>query len=331
MVSAAPLAAFGEVRTCLLPSATALTRTEACDLLALMPGRDISWRERPGSLAVSPSLAVGVDCHVHLGASADDAVASAATATAQIVGTVATRVVLAGGIVLQSSVNTRLVRAADRRRQTWSHYIRRRGVAEVISPLPDRATAIDALVEGYLRGRPHPHVLDLASIGERLLGRIRSDPLLDQQPPLAAGATRLRWTAVIGGAAGPSASLRMNDDTTRSVRLILRQESDLVAAQRFCEDLAAHDWLLTVLSAGLADADRYRPRSPERHDILAALLDTLTGLWMPGAHTPASMRSLWTALQADPGLTRQWAALVERLRDRVAVATLDMVRHKESY
>ncbi|WP_280250662.1 hypothetical protein [Nocardia abscessus] len=54
MAATTPLVVLGEVRTCLLPSATALTGAEACDLLALMPGCTVRWRERPGTLAVSP-------------------------------------------------------------------------------------------------------------------------------------------------------------------------------------------------------------------------------------------------------------------------------------
>ncbi|MEU1983256.1 SCO2521 family protein [Nocardia sp. NPDC019395] len=316
MVSATPLVVLGEVRTCLLPSAAALTRAEAGELLALMPGRAVRWRERPGTLGVSPVTAVGVDCDLPLG-----------DRSARIVGTVATNASLTGGRVLQSSAHTRILRAQERRRQTWSHYISRKGVAEVITRIPERETAGNGFAEGYLAGPPRAEHLDLASISERLLTRVRADPQLDQNPPVQAGTTRLRWAARIGGSAGPAASLHMDDDTVRSVRLILRDESDIAAAQRFCEDLAAHDWLLTVLADALDEADRFPLHTRERMDILAPALEHLAGLWMPGAHTPPALRALWKEFQNEPGFNKQWTTLVGRLRDNIAVATLYMLRH----
>ncbi|WP_330249948.1 SCO2521 family protein [Nocardia sp. NBC_00565] len=314
---AVPLVMLGEVRTCLLPSAAALTRAEAGELLALMPGCAVRWRERPGKLAISPTVAVGVDCNLPLGEQ-----------VAHVVGTVATSIVLAGGRVLQSSASTRVVRASEKRRQTWSHYVSQKGVTEVISRIPERATAGIALAEGYLTGPVGGDILDLASISERLLSRIRADVGLDHDPPVRARTTRLRWTARIGGTAGPTAELHLDDDSVRSIRLIVRAESDLDAAQRFCEDLAAHDWLLTVLADALDEADRFPSHSRERMNTLAPALEHLTGLWMPGGHTPAELRALWKELQTEPGFSRQWTTLVARLRDNIAVATLAALRHK---
>ncbi len=320
MAASTPLVVLGEIRSCLLPSAAALGRVEAGELLALMPGRAVRWRERPGSLAISPTIAVGVDCDLRLG-----------TGTAHIVGTVATNVVLAGGRLLQSSAHTRVVRARDRRRQAWSHYVSRVGVTEVINRVPERAAVGPTLVEGFLADRPPNDgdpILDLASISERLLARIRSAPTLDQEPPMRTSGTRLRWTALVGGSAGPRVDLVLDDEFTRSVRLIVRTEEDLAAAQRFCEDLAAHDWLLSVTAAALEQADRFGSLRRERLDILSPVLEYFTGLWMPGAHTPAVLRALWRDLQSDPGLSRQWNTLVDRLRDSIAVATLNALRNK---
>ncbi len=61
MAATTPLVVLGEVRTCLLPSAIALTGAEACDLLALMPGCTVRWRERPGTLAVCPTPPVRLE------------------------------------------------------------------------------------------------------------------------------------------------------------------------------------------------------------------------------------------------------------------------------
>lgn len=317
MASTAPLVVLGEVRTCLLPSAAALGRAEASELLALMPGSAVRWRERPGTLGISPTTAVGVDCDLLMGET-----------TARIVGTVATRLALTGGRVLQSSARTRVVRASERGRQTWSHYISQKGVTEVISRLPERTSAATALADGYLTQAATGERLDLASISERLLARVRADPRLDQNPPMQTGATRLRWIARVGGSTGPAATLHLDDETCRTVRLIVRTESDLVAAERFCEDLAAHDWLLTVLAGVLEEADRFALHSRDRVDILAPALEHLTGLWMPGAHTPSALRALWKELSNEPGFSRQWNTLAGRLRDNIAVATLYALRHK---
>ncbi|MET7769689.1 SCO2521 family protein [Nocardia sp. NPDC005366] len=320
---ATPLVVLGEIRTCLLPSATALSQAEASELLALMPGSAVRWKERPGKLAISPTIAVGVDCDLALG---DDPVREGGFA--HIVGTVATNAVLVGGRVLQSSAHTRVVRATDRRRQTWSHYISCKGITEVINRIPEREIAEKALVRGYFSGPFTEQTLDLASISERLLGDIRMAAQLDQRPPIRARTTRLRWTARIGGSAGPATDLRLDDDRVRSIQLIVREEKDLTETQRFCEDLAVHDWLLTVMAELLDEADHFPSRSPKRIDTLAPALEHLTGLWMPGGHTPTLVRALWKELQNDPGFTRQWTTLVSRLRDNIAVATLDALRYK---
>ncbi|MFF3228671.1 SCO2521 family protein [Nocardia suismassiliense] len=308
--STTPLIALGEVRTCLVPASATLHRAEAGELLALVPGRRVLWRQRPCTLAVSPTTPVGVDCKLLL----PDA------EPVRVVGTVAGRAVVTGGRVLQSSVRTQVIRAADRRRQTWSHYLSRVGVTEVLDRLGDRETACDALADGYLDGRPSTDTLDLASISERLLARLRADPRLDQQAPLQVATTRLRWTAKVGGSVGPKVRLRLDDDSVRSAWIIVRSETDLDAAQRFCEDLAAHDWLLTIGDTAIEEADRFPASSREQMEILAAVLEHLAHLWMPGAHTPPALRSLWKDLQSDPGFSRQWTALIGQVRDRLRVA-----------
>ncbi|MEV0358437.1 SCO2521 family protein [Nocardia sp. NPDC050697] len=317
MPSGTPLIVLGETRTCLLPSAIALARLEAREFLSLIPGRSVWWRERPGTLAISPSLAVGVDCRLAL-----------RPEPAHIVGTVATNLRLAGGRILQSSARTAVLRAEERRRRPWSHYLRRKGTVEVINSIPERAVASPALEDGFLDGTRGEDILDLGSISERLLTGARSHPLLDQRPPVRVGATRLRWTARIGGNTGPSMSMSLDDDTTRSVRLVIRDEAGIEDAQRFCEDLAAHDWLLTVLTTVLSDADRFSTASRDQLELLSPALVHLTGLWMPGARTPAAMRTLWKELQTDPGFTRQWNTQAARIRDGIAVATLEFLRQR---
>lgn len=315
--SSTPLIALGEVRTCLVPASAALNRVEARELLALVPGRRVLWRERPGALAVSPTTPIGVDCNLP----------TASNSTAQIVGTVASNAVVFGGRVLQSSARTHVVRAAERRRQTWSHYLNRVGVTELISKIGDRATASEDFAKGYLAGKATEMTLDMASISERMLAKIRAHPSLDQRPPVHTVTTRLRWTATVGGTVGPTVTMRLEDATVRTVRVIVRNVEDLAAAQRFCEDLAAHDWLLTVTGDAIEEADRFPSSSREQLEIVAPVLEHLAHLWMPGAQTPAELRALWKELQSEPGFSRQWSTRVGQLRDRIAVATLDALRH----
>ncbi|MBO0855679.1 MAG: hypothetical protein J2P18_18165 [Nocardia sp.] len=316
----APLVVLGEVKTCLVPSAVALVREEAAQLLALMPGRAVSWRERPGSVAISPSLAAGVDCATRLHRD------GRAPAPVRIVGTVAGRALVTGGRILQSSVYTRIVRSGDRMRQPWSHYLSRKGVTEAIDVVPpDPVRAGTALAEGYHLDRAAgagEGILDLDAISDRLLVRVRGDSRLDQSPPVQVGVTRLCWSAVIGGSAGPKVTMHLPGERVRSVRLVLREESEIRAAQRFCEELAAHDWLLTVLTETLEQADLFDVLSPQYLDLIEPLVRHFSGLWMPGMHTPKSLRALWKPLQSDPGFTQQWNALRERLHDTIAIATL---------
>ncbi|MFF0608713.1 SCO2521 family protein [Nocardia tengchongensis] len=315
-----PLVLLGEVRTALLPNSGGLAAREASALLSLLPGQRVSMRERPLALAVSPSSPVGVDCRL----------ATVSRSESRAIGTVAAHAVLVGGRVLQSSACSSVVRAADQHRRPWSHYLTRAGTVELVHRIgDDTSTAVD-LTEGFLEGSG-PTTLDLGSISERLLTRVRTDPRLDQDPPVHSGATRLRWAArvappVDGSARGRTLfAFRLEDENTRSVRIMVPTVRDLAGAQRFCEDLAIHDWLLSTLASALSDADRPRPESDSSKE-LAPLLEQLVHLWMPGAHTPPRLRELWTRLESDPGFTRQWTAQVGHLRDRLAVATLEALR-----
>lgn len=307
------LALLGEVRTCLLPDSGSLPHATVVELLSIVPGRPVVSRARPVALASSPAIATGVDCKL----------ATAATRSSpRAVGTVTSHAVVVGGRILQSSARTRVVQAAERRRQPWSHYLSQVGVTEIVSKSGD---GVD-LSDGYLSGAATAETLDLASIGERLLSRIRIDPRLDQNVPLQAVTTRLRWIARVGAVDSPRVAFRLEDDVIRTVRVVVGDEADLDAAQRFCEDLAVHDWLLSTTGTAIEEADRFPSAGQEAAEVLAPILEHLVHLWMPGAHTPQAMRHLWDQLEIDPGFTRQWDARVGHLRDRMTVATLDALR-----
>ncbi|WP_067532728.1 SCO2521 family protein [Nocardia crassostreae] len=318
-----PLVLLGEVRTGLLPSADPLAPREAADLLALLPGQRVLLRERPVALAISPSSAVGVDCQL----------ATVSRSQSRAIGTVASHAVLLGGRIVQSSSVTRVVRATDSNRRPWAHYLTQIGSLELIPRLGDDTAAAVDLTEGFLEASSGT-TLDLGSISDRLLTRVRIDPGLDQRPPVRAATTRLRWAArvapPVGG--GPRSrtlfAFRLEDETTRTVRIMVPTVRDLAVVQRFCEDLAAHDWLLTIVGATLGDAAQAVPNR-DAVALLSPVLEQLVHLWMPGAHTPPRLRELWTRLESDPGFSRQWTAQVGQLRDRLAVATLEALRNSK--
>ncbi|MEU0500068.1 SCO2521 family protein [Nocardia sp. NPDC005998] len=312
-----PLIALGQIDTCLLPAATPWSRDDLEGLLELMPGRPMLWRERPMSLAVSPTTAEGVDCLL----------AAPAHPSVRGIGTVATRAVVVGGRVLQSSAWSSVVRAGNDQRRNWSHYLSNPGVIEVISKVNGETGA--RLAEGFLAAGAAPAgTLDLASIVNRLLGRVRMNPHLDQNVPLQTGTTQLRWAVRIDAVERPRVAFRLQNDTVRTVLLTVRDEDELAQAQWFCEDLAVHDWLLTVIAAALVQSDLFDPGSDESVAVLAPVLHHLAHLWVPGAHTPRPLRGLWAQLQEDPDFTADRQGLIDQVRNRVLVAALDAAQRR---
>lgn len=306
---------LGEVHTCLLPGEEALGRAATADLLALVPGRQVVSRERPIPLTVSPAKAVGVDCLLP----------SAGGPSLRGVGTVSTNAIVTGGRVLQSSANMRLVPAEAANRQTWTHYLSRTGVVEVLSKIPDTSRAQRAVIGGFLEGAREQQHLDLASITARLLSAVRMDPRLDPLPPLRAATTRLRWTATLADQE-PLVAFRLLGPTERAVEIQVRGESELAQVARFCEEVALHDWLLTTLTELIEESTSHPLLGDAAVGLLSALTVHLVHLWMPSAHTPPGLRSLWAGLESDPGFSRQWAAGTGQLRDRLAVVTAQALR-----
>ncbi|MFD3506420.1 SCO2521 family protein [Nocardia sp. NPDC058666] len=311
-----PLVVLGEIRTCLLPHSLTMDSQATDELLSTVAGATVRRRERPGALAFSPRRATGVDCHLGWGT----------TTTARAVGTVESTAVLVGGRLSQLSAHTTVVRPPQKKRRPWSHYISQVGVTEVIGDLPDHAIADKELAAGYF-APPGPNTLDLASICARHLDELRSSPVLDQRPPLRAPTTRLRWTAIIGGAAGPAVSMRVEDDLSRTLRVTVREATDLPDALRFCQDVAVHDWLLTVIDAKVLAAEAFS--DGQQVAVLAPVFEHLAHLWMPGAQVPAAMRAPWRDLQAAANFSKQWTARVEQVQRRIEVATYFAARGED--
>ncbi|MEV6068189.1 SCO2521 family protein [Nocardia sp. NPDC052001] len=307
-----PLVLLGEVCTGLLPAASALSYVEAAELLTLLPGESAETHWRPISLVISPDTLAGVDCQL----------ATMSGSASRVVGTVAARGTLVGGRVAQGSARVRVFRAADGRRKPWRHYLNHPGTVELLNKVKDDGRSVPDIADGFLTAST-ADTLALGPIADRLLTRLRIDPRWSGWSPIRAPSTRLRWAArVAAPESGPTLTFGLADETLRLVRVTVPTVADLTAVQRFCEDLAAHDWLLTTLASALDAAEV--AESPDRViTLLAPVLERLGHLWMPDAHTPPPLRELWRGLDAEAGFSRQWEARLEQLRNRLFVSGIE--------
>lgn len=295
---------LGEIRTCLLHNSRPLPKAVVSELLGLKPGKRVRVTDRPVNLSVSPELAVGIDCKL----------ASEPSSKPRGIGTVVSHAMVTGGVVLQASARARLTRATSKVRQGWSHYTREVGTVEVIG----KADA-EQLALGHRNGSAGG-VLDLGAIGEYLLDVVQMRPQLDHTTAIRTRPTRVRWSArpAEDGQPEPMVRLSVEDEVSRTIELVVT-EDQLALAQRFCEDVALHDWLLTTLGNTIDQAAR---GDDARTDVLAAAVERVVHLWMPGAHVHPAMQPLWDKLERQPGFSRQWGAQVAQIRDLVALRTL---------
>ena len=299
---------LGEIRTCLLHHSTALPTSAVVQLLDLLPGRKVLSAERPIARAVSPSLATGVDCSL-----------AAQRMKSRGIGTVGYRAVVTGGTVLQGAAVTHVRRAVQERRMPWSYSLARSTTSDVVGHVDAQA-----LSAGFLEDDHSGGTLNLGAVSGRLLTTVLRRPQLDNDIPLRARQTRVRWAARVDAVDQPVAQVRIRDEVTRTVELTVREE-DLPMVASFCEDFALHDWLLTVLSQAIDQAERIKALGGDYVSILGAAVERLIHLWMPMAHmahAAAAVGVLWESLERSPGLSRQWMAQVAQIRDQVAVATL---------
>ncbi|MBP2707025.1 hypothetical protein JOL79_24880 [Microbispora sp. RL4-1S] len=296
---------MGEVHTALLQNSGEIQEPVCRQVLGLMAGETVRVSRRPIAHALSPDLLTGVDCRLP----------SASQARVRAVGTVVSRCAITGGRVAQGSSYVRVERAAVDRRLSWSHYLSRPGVAEVLG----KAKAGD-LAAGFLDGAP-PDCLDLGAISGRFLDLAQSSPLLDRRAPFRIPRTRLRWVTEVGE---PSIRFTLHSDQVRTVR-IAHPEPFTPALAALCEDLALHDWLLTTLLVLVERAGIGSAPGAQAAAKLAPAVDHLLHLWMPGAHVGESLAPYWESLDRRPGFTRQWRTLEDRVRDQVALNTLTLL------
>ncbi|WP_328656656.1 SCO2521 family protein [Nocardia salmonicida] len=304
-------AVLGEVRTGLLPAAAALSRDSAAELMALVHGHPVPSRERPVTWAQSPVVLEGIDCRL----------ATPDQRRVRAVGTVAARAAVVGGRIMQSSARSAVVPAQSDRRQKWVHYLHRPGVVEVLTRAQANLGA--DLASGFLAVREGAtDTFDPGAVAARLAVRVRRNPMLDQRPPLHTPTTQLRWAARVVDGAEAAMTLTMYPDELRTAEFVVGDIAQLTAVQALCDDIALHDWLLTVLTEVIDEAEMSELSRTPVEKVISPLLEHLVYLWMPGATTPPVVRGLWDVLEADPGFSRQWNARVGQLRDRLAVATL---------
>ncbi|WTW97049.1 SCO2521 family protein [Streptomycetaceae bacterium NBC_01309] len=298
-------AAAGEIWTTLLQHSGRLPQAAIDEVLG--PQRGTPATERPLPCTFSADALTGVDCRLPA------PVGSAPRG----IGTSLSRTRIIGGKVVQGSAQVLLTGTADSHRRSWSHYLARPGVVEVLGE-PD----VEALGLGLAADRAQVDPLALGASAKHRIAGVQRSLLLDRRPPFRAARTRLRWAAVLPSQDTTEcrAVFTLTGESSRSLRVVAAAP-DLAAVQRFCEDLAHHDWLLTTLNGALVRGDG-RDDSFERQ---RTVLEHLLGLWMPGAHTPAPLAVLWSGFERDPGFTRHWESLTGLVRDRVALHTLALL------
>ncbi|WP_327690974.1 MULTISPECIES: SCO2521 family protein [unclassified Streptomyces] len=307
---ARPVLACGEVRTCLLPSFQALEGRAAAQLLRLRADEHVRVSERPNLYVLSPEVLTGVDCRLP----------TSNGVKVRAVGTVAARAALTEGRLLQSTAYFSAPAVGPATRRPWGHYLVRPGVVEPLGKLPDQATAA-----GVLRGAAGGE-LDLGMISEALLTRLLRHPLLDRKVPFKSRRTHLRWVVhrISEGDRAALVEFRLDRDGLRTVRLRLPADTPVAAAAGLCEDLALHDWLLTTVVHMLDNSRLAAADGPAAVLALRPAVDHLLHLWTPHARVHHSLVHLWEALEREPGFTRQWQNLVQRIRDQLALQAIPL-------
>ncbi|HET6213568.1 MAG TPA: SCO2521 family protein [Micromonosporaceae bacterium] len=316
---------MGEVHTGLLQHSAAVSADFALRLLTPVPGVRARRVDRPIAYAVSPDTVTGVDCEL-----------PSAGAKVRGVGSIVSRVAITGGHVVQGSAFVRVRRGVAGRRLPWSHYMAAPGIVETMAKVDS-----DQLAAGFLAPAKPLDVLDIGAIGARAMDMVQSSPMLDHNILLKSSRTRLRWAIeTLGAGAEPagavtgsspqapplSVTFTVRGDGIRTV-LLRAGQIDPSAVAALCEDLALHDWLLTTLLAHVGQA---RIGTAPRSAVVKRLqptIDYLLHLWMPAARVDAALADLWLCLDRQPGLTRQWQATVDRVRDQLALATVEVLTH----
>jgi len=306
-----PSVLLGEIHTGLLQNSEAITSAVAAELLALIPQERVRTWERPIRHAASPLTLTGVDGDLP----------SISRGRPRAIGTVAAEARVTGGRLLQASSRICVVAAEENRRLPWSHYLTRPGVVEVIGALHAEEVA-----RGFLEHDPLPGVLDLGGVAASIMSSVQSSAVVDHRPPFRVRRIRLRWAA-LPAADGQEASINfgLESDALRTVSIVC-PPSLIDLMYELCQDIALHDWLLSSVVA-LVDVSHIGRR--DRMHVMQQLgpaIDHLLHAWMPAARLGDELLDFWEEVERRSGFTRQWESTVRRIRDQVALATMDLAR-----
>ncbi|MGA4562399.1 SCO2521 family protein [Uniformispora flossi] len=198
-----------------------------------------------------------------------------------------------------------------------SHYLLRPGTVESIGRLSGRP-----LARGFFAADDAPDVLDLGGANRRCLREVQRSPCPDNRPPLKTAHTRLRWAVVLDAENHhEQAEFTLTGRRTRTLLVHAASRDTLDELVGFSEDLARHDWLLTVMDELLNRLDEAAIRSRR----LRMAAEHLAHLWMPSP-TPSPLTALfWSGLEQDPGFTRQWSAVESQVRRTVAARSFALL------
>lgn len=301
--------ALGEVHTGLLHHSCAVSAGTAARLLDIVLGERVRRSDRPIPYAVSPPRLTGVDCLLP----------TSTGAKVRGVGTVVSRASITGGHLVQGSAYLQVVRGRQSRRLPWSHYLARPGIVETLGKVDGKQ-----LADGFLAIWSAHEQLDLGAVSRRAMDAVQDSGELDRRTAFKFARTKLRWVIAGDGTQARSVVFGIHNDVARTVRMGGHGLEAATVAE-FCEDLARHDWLLTTLSSLV---ERSRIGAGPRSAVLERLkpaVDFLLHLWMPKARTDQALHDLWQGLEHHLGLTGQWQANVDRVRDQLALATTEML------
>jgi len=300
---------IGEVHTGLLLTSTAVPVDTAVELLAIVPGGLVRTRQRPIRYAWCPEVLTGVDCTAPL----------AERREIRIVGTPATQVSLTDGRIIQAGTHATFHQDSAGRRRSWSHYLARPGVLEILGKASE-----ESLATGFLRGPSTAKDLDLGAVNIRALASIQRSERLDHAPPFHSRRTRLRWSATMSDGEQDIA-FTLGPDGLRTVRLRV-PEPEPRALANFFADLALHDWLLSTL---LDLVDRAVARDRPAAELIGMLrpgIDHLVHAWMPAARASKTLDRIWQELDLQSGFSLQWQKTVERIRDQLSVSLIEALQ-----
>ncbi|MEU4237655.1 SCO2521 family protein [Actinoplanes sp. NPDC026619] len=278
-------------------------------LVDLVAGEAVRISERPRSHVRAPDKPVGVDCPLGL---------PGPSRRVRGIGTAWQRAAIIDGHVVQGSAYATIERAEGSARRPWSHYLSRPGVIESVG-----RTRWNELAEAFCAPQQAADALDMGGIARQAADRVQRNSRAAGRPALRTARTSLRWVVLIEPCDPSPVGIRfaVHGDELRVLSLTAAEASPSRLAT-VAEDLALHDWLITVL---LEVTRKAAIGVLPREEVIARLLpaiDYLLHLWLPRSDDDEIARVLWGVLEGRVGFSRQWNTLVNRVRDQVAAGAV---------